>query len=102
MYGLQAEGFINPFRLQAGTLEAVFSWQVTEPDLNKPELRLSWAVGGFIAGTEGNTMMLESLVDYIMKFRFSLGAGLFYLVPVKFADYDLGGFGMKARFDLNW
>jgi hypothetical protein len=102
MYGLQGEGFINPFRLLAGSLEAVYTRQMTEPDLNKPELRVWWGVGGFISGTEGNTMILESGADYVMKFRFSLGASLFYMVPVKFANYDLGGFGPKARFAFNW
>jgi hypothetical protein len=102
MYGLQAEGFINPTRLQAGQLSAVYAWQATPPDLNRPELRLMWAVGAFIAGSEGNSIIVESGADYIMKFRFSLGGGITYMVPTKFADYDLGGFGVRARFAFNW
>jgi hypothetical protein len=105
MYGIQAEGFLNPNRLQAGVLSAVYAYDVTPPDLNKPDLRLSWGVGAFIASgasNEGNTILLQSSADYIMKFRFSFGVGLHYLVPTQFNNYDLGGFGVHSRFAFNW
>jgi hypothetical protein len=101
-FGLQAEGFINPNKLMAGMLTALYSWQVMPPNLNKPELYLSWGVGGFIAGNEGNTAIFEAGIDYVMKFRFSLGGSVIYMPPVSYAGGDLGGVGGKARFAFNW
>src|SRR5262249_14437966 len=49
MYGIEVKGFLNPNRLIAGMLSAFYGYQVTEPDLNKPEIDLSWAAGAFIA-----------------------------------------------------
>jgi hypothetical protein len=102
MYGLAAEGFINPSQLQAGMLSAVYTYQASPPDLNRPELHLSWSVGAFVAGNEGNTLIVQSGADYLMKFRFSFGGAITYMVPVTYNNADLGGFGAKARFSFNW
>src|SRR5262249_17197733 len=117
-YGIRAEGFLNVRStagggsagsqvsgLQAGMLWALSSWQATAPDLNKPELILNWGLGAFLASgasNEGNSLIFESSADYMMKFRFSFGGGITYMVPTKFANYDLGGVGARVRFAFHW
>ena len=109
MYGLYGQMFLNTNRLQAGMLSGFYGYQVTEPDLNKPEVDLSWSGGAFIAtasADQGNSVIFASNVDIIMRWRFSFGGGLTYLIPTKYDDgsgvHDLGGLGVQTRFGFNW
>ena len=100
-FGLRAEFFLNTDRLQVGIVEGAFSWRATEKNLNWGELRLN-ASAGAVIGDTAQTPILEAGLDYIMRFRFSLGAGGLYIVPAKFGAFDLGGFGLRARVGINF
>jgi hypothetical protein len=109
MYGINGQMFLNPNRLQAGMLMAFYGYQITEPDLNKPEIDLSWEGGAFIAtasADQGNSVIFASNIDVVMRWRFSFGGGLIYLIPTKYDDgsgvHDLGGLGVQTRFGFNW
>jgi hypothetical protein len=109
MYGIDTCAFLNPNRLQAGMLSAFYGYQVSEMDLNKPEIDLSWSGGAFIssgASQEGNSVIFQSNIDVIMRWRFSFGGGITYLIPTKYNDgsgiHDLGGLGVDTRFGFNW
>jgi hypothetical protein len=99
-FGLQLEGFLHPDRLQTATISAVLSWRVSEPSLNYGELVLGAAMGGMVI--ERGTLVTEAFLDYLMKFRMSLGVGVFYVVPVRYGDYDFGGASLKGRLAVNW
>jgi len=113
-YGIEVKGFLNPNRLIAGMLSAFYGYQVTELDLNKPEIDLSWAGGAFIAtaaSNQGNSVIFQSNIDVIMRWRFSFGGGITYLIPTKYDDgsghcpmtgCDMGGLGVQTRFGFNW
>lgn len=100
LFGAQGELFVNPDRLTGGIVTAVLTWRATEPNLNDGELRVGGAAGGLLG--EKNTVVFEGGVDYLMKFRFSVGAGLIYIVPVQLGEYDLGGLGLRGRLGINW
>ena len=100
-FGLRGEFFLNTDRLQVAIVEGAFSWRATEKNLNWGELRLN-AMSGAVVGDTAQTPMIEAGFDYIMRFRFSLGAGGLYIVPAKFGAFDLGGFGLRARVGLNF
>jgi hypothetical protein len=100
MYGLSGELFINEERMQAGIVSASMAYQATAPNLNWGELQLGGALGAVVG--DPYTMIVEAFGDYLMKFRFSLGAGVLYVVPVKFLGYDFGGFGARARLSVSF
>lgn len=100
-FGLRAEFFLNSDRLQVGIVEGAFSWRATEKNLNWGELRLN-ASAGAVIGDTAQTPLLEAGLDYLIRFRFSLGAGGLYIVPAKFGAFDLGGFGIRARVGFNF
>jgi hypothetical protein len=79
-----------------------FSWNMSEPSLTRPELWGYGEIGGMFAGNEGNTGYGETGLDLHLKWRMSLVGGVQYFIPTKYANYDLGGLGFRARFAFNW
>lgn len=104
LYGFHGESFINIGQnsLLGAFLGATVQYQINQPNLNDPTYRVGGLVQGFIAGTEGNSFALEANFETILQFRYGASVGVFYFFPTKFANYDLGGPGFKARFLLNW
>ena len=81
---------------------AYYSVNLSEPSLNGPELWYYGELGGMFSGNQGNTFYGESGIDLHLKWRFSMAAGLQYVMPTHFADHDLGGVGYRLRLALNW
>jgi len=81
---------------------AYYSQRVTSPNLNRPELWPYVELGGIFSGNQGNTGYGEAGLDLHLKWRFSLVGGLMYVLPTKFAYYDLGGLGWRLRLAFNW
>src|SRR5262249_34356227 len=79
-----------------------FSWNMSEPSLNRPELWGYGELGGMFSGNEGNTAYGETGLDLHLKWRLSAVAGVQYVLPTKFANYDLGGVGLRVRLAFNW
>lgn len=105
LFGVGAEGFAN-FSETNGLLGAFVSgtlqYELFPPSLNEPVYRTGPTIGGFFAGTEGNSFALEWGFDVILQFRLGAGISAFYFVPTDFAGFDLGGFGGKGRVSFNW
>jgi hypothetical protein len=99
--GVPKEGKV-PQALNTILLGGYYSYNVTQPNLNRPELWLYGEAGGMFSGNEGNTFYLESGADVHLKWRLSLQGGLQYILPTKFSGYDLGGLGFRLRTALNW
>lgn len=105
LYGIGADGFANfgeGDEIMGGFVYGTLQAEIFRPNLNDPVLRTGPAVGGFMAGSEGNSVVVEWGLDAIFQFRLGAGASLFYFVPTEFAGHDLGGFGMKGRISFNW
>jgi hypothetical protein len=92
----------SPQALNSILLGAYYSYDLSPPNLNRPELWLYGEAGGMFSGNEGNTFYLESGVDVHLKWRLSLQGGLMYVFPTLYSDYDLGGLGFRLRTALNW
>ncbi len=104
LFGIGAEGFANfsDNPLLGSFIYATFQTELTSKNLNRPTYRTGPTVGGFFAGSEGNSFVAEWGVDAILQFRLGAGASVFYFLPTDFAGYDLGGFGLKGRVSFNW
>lgn len=104
LFGIGAEGFINlsDQPILGSFISATFQWEVYEANLNQPILRTGPTVGGFVAGTEGNSAFAEWGIDLVLQFRLGIGASILYFLPVDFGGYDLGGLGAKGRVSFNW
>ena len=105
LFGLHGEGFINlseQNRLLGAFLGATAQYQINTPNLNDPTYRVGGIVEGFIAGNEGNSFAIEAVAEAVFQFRLGASVSAMYFVPTQFAGYDLGGFGLKARFLFNW
>jgi hypothetical protein len=92
----------TPQALNAGQLAAYYSYNLSPPNLNRPELWVYGEGGGWFTGTEGNTFYVESGIDAHLKWRLSLQGGLTYVFPTLFSGYDLGGVGFRLRVAMNW
>ncbi len=92
----------KPQALNSILFGAYFSYDLSRPNLNRPELWAYGEAGGMFSGNEGNTFYAESGVDVHLKFRLSLMAGLMYVLPTLYSNYDLGGLGYRLRVALNW
>ena len=92
----------KPQALNSILFGAYFSYDLSRPNLNQPELWVYGEAGGMFSGNEGNTFYAESGVDVHLKFRLSLMAGLMYVLPTLYSNYDLGGVGFRLRVALNW
>jgi hypothetical protein len=92
----------QPMALNSILLGAYYSYDLSPPNLNKPEMWVYGEVGGMFTGNEGNTFYFESGFDLHLKYRLSLEGGLMYLLPTKFSGQDLGGVGFRLRVAMNW
>lgn len=103
-FGIGAEGFANfsDDAILGSFIYATLQMQLSQPNLNSPIYRTGPAVGGFFAGTEGNSFFAEWGIDAVLQFRLGAGASIFYFLPTEFAGYDLGGFGLRGRVTFNW
>ena len=103
-FSFGGEGFLNAGAnaLAGGFVNVQMQYDLLPPSLHKVQLRTGLAVGGFIAGSEGNSFVAEWSADVVMQFLLGLGINLFYFVPVEFGEGDLGGFGGKVRVSVNF
>ena len=92
----------QPQALNSILLGAYYSHDVSEPNLNKPELWVYGEGGGMFTGNEGNTFYLESGVDLHLKFRLSLLRGAHVRLPDDVFGLRSGGLGFRLRVALNW
>ena len=92
----------KPQALNSILIGAYYSYDMSKPNLNRPELWVYGEAGGMFSGNEGNTFYGEAGVDIHLKFRLSLMAGLMYVMPTLYSNYDLGGLGFRLRVALNW
>lgn len=104
LFGIGAEGFVNlsDNPILGSFISATFQWEVYQANLNQPILRTGPTIGGFIAGTEGNSAFAEWGVDLVLQYRLGIGVSAMYFLPVDFGGYDLGGLGAKGRVSFNW
>jgi len=92
----------QPQALNSGLFGAYYSYDLSPPNLNRPEVWLYGEAGGMFTGNEGNTFYFESGLDVHLKWRMSLQGGLMYLLETKFSGQDLGGVGYRLRVAINW
>jgi hypothetical protein len=92
----------QPQALNSILLGAYYSYDLSPPNLNKPELWIYGEGGGMFTGNEGNTFYLESGLDLHLKWRLSMSGGLMYVFPTQYSGYDLGGLGFRLRVAMNW
>ena len=91
-----------PQALNSILLGAYYSYDLSPPNLNRPEVWIYGEGGGMFSGNEGNTFYLESGLDTHLKWRLSLQGGLMYVFHTKFSGQDLGGVGFRLRAEMNW
>jgi hypothetical protein len=92
----------QPQALNSILIGAYYSYDLSPPNLNRPEVWLYAEGGGMFSGNEGNTFYLESGLDTHLKWRLSLQGGLMYVFHTKFSGQDLGGVGFRLRAAMNW
>jgi hypothetical protein len=91
-----------PQALNSILLGAYYSYDLSPPNLNRPEVWVYGEGGGMFSGNEGNTFYVESGIDTHLKWRLSLQGGLMYVFVTKFSGQDLGGVGFRLRVAMNW
>lgn len=103
-FGLGATGFLNlsDNPLMGGFLDVTLQYDVLPENLNLFVLKTGPSIGAFFAGEQGNSFVVEWTIDAVFQFLLGIGISAFYFVPVEFANADLGGFGGKARFTVNF
>jgi hypothetical protein len=92
----------QPQALNSILLGAFGSHNLSDPNLNKPEIWVYGEAGGMFTGNQGNTFYFEGGLDIHLKFRLSLMLGPMYVVPTTYSNYDLGGIGYRLRVAFNW
>jgi len=92
----------KPQALNSLLFGAYYSYDLSPPNLNRPEVWLYAEGGGMFSGNEGNTFYVESGLDTHLKWRLSLQGGLMYILHTKFSGQDLGGVGFRLRTAINW
>jgi hypothetical protein len=92
----------DPQALNSILLGAYYSYNMSPPNLNRPEVWIYAEGGGMFSGNEGNTFYLESGLDTHLKWRLSLQGGLMYVFHTTFSGQDLGGVGFRLRAAMNW
>ena len=81
---------------------AYYSPDLSEPNLNKPELWVYGERAGCSPATRGTRSICESGLDLHLKWRLSIVGGLQYVLPTHIRRYDLGGLGYRLRVAFNW
>jgi hypothetical protein len=92
----------TPQALNSILLGAYYSYDLSPPNLNRPEVWVYGEGGGMFSGNEGNTFYVESGIDTHLKWRLSLQGGLMYVFHTTFSGQDLGGIGFRLRAAMNW
>jgi hypothetical protein len=92
----------QPQALNSILIGAYYSYDLSQPNLNRPEVWLYGEGGGMFSGNEGNTFYVESGLDTHLKWRLSLQGGLMYVFHTTFSGQDLGGVGFRLRAAMNW
>jgi hypothetical protein len=92
----------HPQALNTIMLGAYYSRNLSQPNLNHPEIWGYGEGGGMFSGNQGNTFYVEGGLDVHLKWRLSLAGGVLYMFPTKFGGYDLGGTGFRLRIAMNW
>ena len=102
-YGFNLQLFLDTtIGLPGLFLEAMAQYQLNEPVAEGPRYSTGPMLGGFIAGAEGNSLLLEWSFDAMLAIRLGGGASLFYFVPTEYAGAELGGMGFKIHASFNW
>jgi hypothetical protein len=108
MFGVQGEGmldFASNHTLYSGIISGGYWFSILQPNLNRPDLRIGATVGGIISGGDGNSGILQLMVEYVLQFRLTANVAALYMIPTKYSGNgteDLGGFGFAARIGFNW
>jgi hypothetical protein len=110
LFGLTLSAFLTgapnpnmqPQALNSVLMGAYYSYDLSPPNLNRPEVWIYSEGGGMFTGNEGNTFYVESGLDTHLKWRMSLQGGLMYMFHTKFSGQDLGGVGFRLRVGVNW
>jgi hypothetical protein len=103
LFGLDVQGFVNvPAPLLGAFAGMTYQYEITDKSLLLPEIRVGGTIGGFVVGSEGNSFFGEAGVEVMMKFRLGLGASLFYMLPVTYRSFDLGGLGYRVKMMFVW
>jgi len=92
----------TPQALNSILIGAYYSYDLSPPNLNRPEVWIYGEGGGMFSGNEGNTFYVESGIDTHLKWRLSLQGGLMYVFHTTFSGQDLGGVGFRLRVAMNW
>ena len=110
LFGLTLSAFLTgapnpnqqPQALNSVLMGAYYSYDLSPPNLNRPEVWIYGEGGGMFTGNEGNTFYVESGLDTHLKWRMSLQGGLMYMFHTRFSGQDLGGVGFRLRVGVNW
>ncbi len=105
LYGITADGFMRiatDIPLLGAFALGALQYEIFPPNLNNIVIFTGPALGGFLAGTEGNSVVAEWTVDVVLNMRLGGGASIFYFRPVEFVGRDLGGVGAKLRASATW
>lgn len=104
LFGIGAEAFANfsDNGILGSFIYGVFQFELYQANLNQPTVRTGPALGGFFAGSEGNSAFAEWGIDAQLQYRLGAGASVYYFLPTEFDGFDLGGFGVKGRVSFNW
>ena len=110
VFGLTLSAFVTgapdpnaqPQALNSGLMGSYYAYNMSRPNLNRPEFWVYVESGGMFTGNQGNTFYFESGLDAHLKWRLSLQGGPMYLYPVKYSNQDLGGLGFRLRITANW
>jgi hypothetical protein len=107
------EGFIDPsmsadargkIPAAGGMFTGAYLRQFFQDDLRLPVIRAGFNAGGFIGGSLGNTIVVGTLVEVMMRYRISANVGVLYIVPTHLTDLhaDLGGLSFRVAGGFNW
>ncbi len=86
----------QPQALNSILLGAYYSYDLSPPNLNKPELWVYGEAGGMFTGNEGNTFYLESGLDLHLKWRLSLRGWAHVRLPHDVFELRSGRLGVPA------
>jgi hypothetical protein len=105
MYGVQLDGVVDwngHHSLFGGAASLGYWYAVLRPLLNRSELRIGGSAGAFIAGGEGNSVIFQAMVEYLLQFRLAFNAAILYMVPEAYNGGQVGGVGGAIRCAFSW